>query len=138
MNIKSIIIGIKNLIIWFPVIWRNREWDHHYYEEILLHKIKLQIKYFEKTKFFVGWEREVKWMKVCEYLLTMILNNTYWTDEWNGKKPSNRGFSEKYLKNLKYINDQLKYSDFCGDLWEDKTRTLFWKIFIWRYEYWWD
>ena len=34
---RDIKVGIKNLIIWFPVIWKDRWWDH-YFLYVMLHK----------------------------------------------------------------------------------------------------
>ena len=71
-RIRQFVQSVKNLIKWFPVIWKDRQWDSHYYEVILLHKIRLQRKYFEKRQFFVGWENEVKWMKKNTQGLTKL------------------------------------------------------------------
>ena len=152
-RIRRFIENVWNLIVWFPVIWKDKPRDWEYYEDILLHKIKLQRKYFEKRQFFVGWESEVKWMKKCEYLLGMLVNNEYWKDEWDGKIPSDNGLSPE---DIEYKQSKINYTfDWEGDfaflnlqrtsaskcyanIWEIKTRRLFWKIFIWRYERWWD
>ena len=148
-RIRRFIENVWNLIVWFPIIWGDKPWDSHYYEVILLHKIKLQRMYFEKRQFFVGWENEVKWMKKCEHLLGMLMEGKYWNDEWDDKYPSDNGLSEwnrnykqvkmndtsKWVGDLAFMNSARKcYADF----WEIKTRRLFWKIFIWRYEKWWD
>ena len=37
--------GLRNLIDWLPVIWKDRHWDDYYVFEVLKHKIKLQRKY---------------------------------------------------------------------------------------------
>jgi len=137
-QMENLINNIKTIFLWLPIIWKDRQWDSHYYEVMLLHKIKLQRKFFEKRKWFVGWENEVKWMKKCEYLLTMLVNNTYWTDEWDNKTPSRNGFENKYSKIPDYFEKTITSERTKADLWEDKTRILFWKIFVWRYEHWWD
>jgi len=31
--------GIRNIIYWLPVIWRDRNWDYSYFLEILRHKL---------------------------------------------------------------------------------------------------
>jgi hypothetical protein len=147
---RNFINSIKTVFAWLPIIWKDRQWDSHYYEVILLHKIKLQRKYFEKRQFFVGYEDEVKWMKKCEYLLTMLINNTYWLDEWDGKAPSENGLDWKTWNYKRLIDnrkpggfsEEFKFLDTTpkcyADIWEYKARHLFWKIFIWRYERWWD
>lgn len=149
-KIKHFFTSISNLFKWLSVIWMDRQWDSHYYEVLLLKKIQLQRAYFEKRQFFVGWENEVKWMKKCEYLLTMLIESKYWNDEWGNISPSNSGLDARN-KNYKNLIDNrepggwrgefefLNVAPKCyGDIWEYKARRLFWKIFIWRYEYWWD
>ncbi len=36
---RSIKYGIKNLITWFPIIWKDRDWDHWYLYKILRFKL---------------------------------------------------------------------------------------------------
>lgn len=143
-KIKQFFESIYSLIHWFKIIWKDRNWDSYYYEVMLLHKITAQRKYFEKRQFFVGWENEVKWMKKCEHLLTMLVKSKYWEDEWIDKKPTRNGLNEGSYKayydglySKDYKNNLLYYCPFV-DVWENKTRNLFWKIFVWRYERWWD
>ena len=142
--------SIKNLIVWFPVIWDDRQWDSWYIEKLLLHKITLMRKYHEERKLFVGVENEIKWMKKCEYLLNMLIEYKYWEDTWDNKPPSNNGLPKglidykqkiidrepvKYAKDWEFLNSSNK----CyADLWEYKARQLFWKIFNQRYQRWWD
>lgn len=38
--LKQIRRGIKNLIDWFPIIWRDRDYDYGYLLYILQHKLK--------------------------------------------------------------------------------------------------
>jgi len=149
-RIKQFFTSISNLFKWLPIIWKDRQWDGYYYEVILLKKIQLQRAYFEKRQLFVGYENEVKWMKKCEYLLIMLVEYKYWNNEWDGKSPSNNGLN-KLQRNYKNIIDNREPGGWVGefefmnkaakiyaDIWEYKARQLFWKIFIWRYERWWD
>jgi len=138
-TLRKLFESIKNLFVWLPVIWNDRQWDSWYIEKILLKKITLIRNSTQKRAIYVGWENELKWMNYCIYLLTMLTENKYWEDEWDDVFPNRRGFSEHLTKNKEYIDYSYSKDKFCyADLWEDKTRTLFWKIFTWRYEYWWD
>ena len=38
-NIRSISNGIRNLVYWLPVIWRDRPWDYVYLLRIMRHKV---------------------------------------------------------------------------------------------------
>ena len=38
--------SIKNLIVWFPVIWKDRQWDQSYLYLIMIKKLELMEKFF--------------------------------------------------------------------------------------------
>lgn len=40
MNLQDIKTGIRNIIKWFKIIWRDRDWDHYYLEVMMLKKLK--------------------------------------------------------------------------------------------------
>ena len=123
--------GILNIISWLPVIWRDRDWDSGYIEYLLLFKIR-KIRKYKKRHFSVGYENDIKWMKKCEYLLTMLKDAKYWDDEYDSKY-----ISKNMLENIPFY-DRCVEKHMCNDLWETKARRLFWKIFIAQYEKWWD
>ena len=133
-KLKELKRSINNLFVWFKIVWQDRQWDHAYIESMLLHKLKLMKQYHEKRKYFVGVENEIKWMGICMSLLERLENCKYWDDEYNKKKPSKNGIVLTPWAKDKLEKDTLYF----GYLWEEKTRRLFWKIFVWRYEYWWD
>lgn len=139
-RLRELFRSIKNLIVWFPIIWKDRQWDSWYIEELLLKKLFLMRDYHQKRQTFIGWKNEVKWMSKCIQLLEMLTKNKYWEDGYDGIAPSQRGFSEKLTSKQEWVDYQYDKKDnlYYGYLWEDKARNLFWKIFIWRYEYWWD
>jgi len=37
--INALVYGIRNLWRWFPVIWKDRDWDHGYLSRILEFKL---------------------------------------------------------------------------------------------------
>ena len=37
--------GVKNIIYWFPIIWKDRNWDSHYIFELMKHKLSAQANY---------------------------------------------------------------------------------------------
>ena len=44
--INRFIQGVKNLIYWFPIIWKDRNYDHAFIEYMLEHKLKAMYKLF--------------------------------------------------------------------------------------------
>ena len=45
---KDFYNGVKNLIKWFPTIWKDRDWDSDFIYEILKNKIENQSHYINK------------------------------------------------------------------------------------------
>lgn len=55
-EIKRIPKNIKNIIDWIPVLWNNHSWDFSFFNEIILHKLKKDEKYFRNSHIIVDWE----------------------------------------------------------------------------------
>lgn len=45
---RDVAYGFKNLWKWFPIIWKDRDWDDHFIFEVLKFKIKNTADLFEK------------------------------------------------------------------------------------------
>jgi hypothetical protein len=69
--------SIKNLIYWFPVIWKDRNWDSHYIFEIMMHKIKAQSKYIGSRDIHTRAKRDAEVMMTCVRLMKLVQNDTY-------------------------------------------------------------
>jgi hypothetical protein len=74
---KDLYKGIKNLIKWFPVIWRDRDWDHRYIFDILEHKLKSQAKYIGKYGNHLSAERDAEIMLTCVRLMGLVGDEYY-------------------------------------------------------------
>ena len=74
---KKVMQGFKNLWKWFPIVWKDRDWDDHFIFEALKFKLKNTADYFEKKQRFVGWEDEVRYIRICETLIERIQNDYY-------------------------------------------------------------
>jgi hypothetical protein len=75
--ISDISIGIKNLITWFPIIYKDRNWDSHYIMEILKFKLKNQSKYIRDRDFYVNAKRDAEIMMTCVKLMELIQDDFY-------------------------------------------------------------
>jgi hypothetical protein len=73
-NIKQ---GIKNLIYWTPIIWKDRNWDDHYIFEILKHKLKAQAKYIGDRDFYTKAQKDARDMRTCVKLIEKIQDEFY-------------------------------------------------------------
>ena len=74
---NSIIYGIENLIVWFPIIWSDRNWDQVYLYIILQHKLDQMQKYFRKYGHHVGAERDARKMEICSMVLERLITDVY-------------------------------------------------------------
>lgn len=70
-------VGLKNLIKWFKIIWKDRDYDHYFLFEMIKYKLLFMQDYHASRKFYVGWENNVKWMQICIRLIDKIQNGTY-------------------------------------------------------------
>jgi len=78
---KDIKSGIKNLYSWFPIIWKDRDWDYHYLLVIQKHKLeKLHKNIFEN--FYdcpSNFERKksLQALKICINILERKIDDWY-------------------------------------------------------------
>ena len=69
--------GIKNIIYWFPVIWKDRNWDGHYIFEILQHKLKAQADYIGRRDFHTRAQQDARRMRLCVKLIKKVQEEDY-------------------------------------------------------------
>jgi len=74
---RNIKYGIENLILWFPIIWRDRNWDHVYIYDIFRHKLDLMEKNIRKYGNHVDAEKDSDKIKICVNLLDRLLKDKY-------------------------------------------------------------
>ncbi len=75
--LRSIKYGIENLIIWFPIIWKDRDWDHWYLYKILKFKLSNMEKLHRKYGHAVNSEKIANKIKVCVNLLDRLIEDNY-------------------------------------------------------------
>jgi hypothetical protein len=76
-KIKQFFRNIKNLIRWFPIIWKDRDWDDHFIFEILKFKLKNQAKYIGYHDRHVSAKRDAEIMILCVRLIEKIQDEYY-------------------------------------------------------------
>ena len=69
--------GIKNLWRWFPVIWKDRDWDDHYIFEILKTKLKNQAEYIGTREIHTRAKRDSEIMLLCSRLIGKVQEESY-------------------------------------------------------------
>ncbi len=74
---RNFVISVKNLISWFPIIWKDRDWDDHYIFEVLKFKIKRQAKYIAERDFHTSAKRDAEIMNLVARLIELEQDETY-------------------------------------------------------------
>jgi hypothetical protein len=69
--------GVKNIWYWFPIIWKDRDWDGHYIFEILQHKLEAQANYIGKRDFHTRAQQDARRMRLCVKLIKKIQEDDY-------------------------------------------------------------
>lgn len=77
-KLHSIKNGIWNIIRWFPVIWKDRDWDDYYIFALLYHKFSNMEKYFRSDNTYsVGALDVADKIKVAKLLCKRIIDDNY-------------------------------------------------------------
>ena len=69
--------GVKNLWYWFPIIWKDRNWDGHYIFEILQHKLEGQANYIGRKDLHTRAQLDAKRMRLCISLIKKVQEEDY-------------------------------------------------------------
>lgn len=77
---NDFIKGVKNLIKWFPIVWRDRDWDDYYIFEILKFKITNQADYISKKDRHTLAQRDAQIMRTCVRLMERVQSEYYNTE----------------------------------------------------------
>jgi hypothetical protein len=76
-KIKRFFKRIRNLIRWFPIIWKDQDWDDHYIWEILKFKLKNQAEYIGYHDRHTSAKRDAEIMMLCTRLIDKIQSQYY-------------------------------------------------------------
>lgn len=74
---RDLIQGIKNLWRWFPLIWKDRDWDDHYIWVLLEKKLANQAKYIGDRDFHMNAKRDAERMMTCVRLINKVREEYY-------------------------------------------------------------
>lgn len=77
---RSFVAGVYNLWYYLPVIWKDRQWDHAYIEEMLRYKLTRMYKHMTSDMIMPCDRQEEynKAMKICIDILERRKTNWYW------------------------------------------------------------
>jgi len=92
--------GVRNLIKWFPIIWKDRNWNHENIYSILIKKLELQRDSIKKNDRFVNVEEVVKDMT---YVIDLLKKSN---NEWdNYLNPFYQMHDKKWGENEFYFEE---------------------------------
>jgi len=70
-------IGVVNIIYWFPIIWKDRNWDSYYIFEILKHKLTAQANYIAGRDIHTRAQHDARDMRICVKLMQLVQDEFY-------------------------------------------------------------
>lgn len=73
----SFIYGMHNLFRYFPVIWKDRNWDNEYLTDLLEFKLRSMAADFDRFGNHVGSEQDATKMRICAALCRRIREHKY-------------------------------------------------------------
>jgi hypothetical protein len=76
-RLKQFRVSVKNLIRWFPIIWKDRDWDDHYIWEIMKNKLRWQAKYIGDRDWHTRAAVDAKRMRLCANLIDKVQDEFY-------------------------------------------------------------
>ncbi len=100
--------GVKNLIYWFPIIWKDRNWDSHYIFEIMKHKLSAQANNIGNNDRHTRAQQDARRMRLCVKLMGLVQDEFYSseyqdyhkTKHWFEPLSDNPGYSSWESKTL--------------------------------------
>ncbi len=75
---RNIKYGVINLWVWFPIIWKDRQWDHQFIYEIFKHKLHLTEQLIRHNGHHLFHLRDADRIKLCVNLLDRLMNDEYY------------------------------------------------------------
>jgi hypothetical protein len=148
-KIKKIINSVHSVIKWFPIIWKDRQWDYGYLFEIMLKKLELMEDFYENGH-TVGADSKVYASDIREAIKEL----RYIADGKNNEEafaPMHEEHLDKYgeytLENMledvnreKTEEERQSFRDMvseCDRLYDEHMGN-FCRIFKDKVQWWWD
>ena len=74
---RSLKQGSESLWMWFPIIWKDRQWDHQYIYVVFRHKLHLTEQLIRHHGHHVNNIADADKIKVCINLLDRLMKDEY-------------------------------------------------------------
>jgi hypothetical protein len=76
-SLKQFFKRIYNLYRWFPIIWKDQDWDQHYIYEIFKFKLRNQAEHIGGNNRHLRAKRDAEIMLLCCRLIDKVNNEDY-------------------------------------------------------------
>lgn len=107
--------AIKNLIRWFPIIIKDKDWDDHYIWEILKTKLKHQSQYIGSRDIHTSAKYDAERMMLCVRLIEKIQDEFYGGEYMDYHKSEYNWLNiegDDDYKQLKIVENSENYDDY--------------------------
>jgi len=98
--------GIQNLIVWFPIIWKDRDWDNYFLYAVMHKKLQKMSRFHAKYGITMGAPKYAKQTKICYLLLKRLMEENYTTPYDKRNKPHFDWFSKKMKESFTKESDE--------------------------------
>ena len=76
-SLEDVYYGIKNVIRWAPVIWRDADFDWEYLAHVMEYKLRRMSKNFGANQRHTDWNRQERQTLICAELLHRLRKDEY-------------------------------------------------------------
>jgi hypothetical protein len=155
---RQIVYGIKNLIIWFPIIWCDRQWDHMFLLIMLRKKLRLMENYFEDGAVILDTKKVANKIRIARILIERLeedaygdflhekLDQKFGEGKFNWTPIENTDLSELDItyEKIKTKKDEENHRKEMKRIWEyekqmrEQDKEYFAKIFKKYVDHWWE
>ena len=73
----ELIRRVKKIIKWLPILWNDRDWDHHYFYCILNHKLTTMEQFFREDAVTANRIHDADKIKIARILTDRLMKNEY-------------------------------------------------------------
>ena len=107
---KNIKYGIKNLIKWFPIIYKDRDFDYFYLLNILYFKLSNMEKFFKNDNLCMSKDHKIYGDEIAEILpvLKRLMEENYILEHNFIDESSIKEINDTYKKDAELVFDTIK------------------------------
>ena len=145
--INKLKLGISNTKYWLKVIWEDRQDSEDFIYKLELKKIQRMLSWWNSGESITEKELVLRDLKICEYLLKVIIGEIDYTTIIESITPSteysyrfNHYINTRNSKRFLKVPEKLDKNHwvYLNDLYIEKCRNLYYLIRKYRIETWWD